>query len=83
MQQWEYCEVAWMPKQVMIHVYSSRENGTYEGVQKPEEWGALLAQLGADGWELVGVVPTRAATHTLYYLKRPIEPSSQVASEGR
>jgi hypothetical protein len=35
---WEYCEVAWMPKQVMIYVYSSRDNGTYEGVQKPEEW---------------------------------------------
>jgi len=69
MQQWEYCEVAWTPKQVTIHVYSSRENGTYEGVQKPEEWGALLSQLGADGWELVGVVPTKPANHSLYYSK--------------
>ncbi len=78
---WEYCEVAWMAKQVMIQVYSSRDNGTYEGVQKPEEWGALLAQLGADGWELVGVVPARAANHTLYYFKRPIESSSPVEWE--
>jgi len=77
MQQWEYCEVAWTPKQVAINVYSSRENGTYEGVQKPEEWGALLSQLGADGWELVGVVQAKTANHSLYYFKRPIEPSEK------
>ena len=34
--------------------------------------GALLSQLGTDGWELVGVVPTRPANHSLYYFKRPI-----------
>jgi len=27
---WEYCEVAYTPKQVIVHVYSSREGGTYE-----------------------------------------------------
>jgi hypothetical protein len=48
MQQWEYCEVAWAPKLMTIHVYSSREQGIYEGVQQSHEWGALLAQLGAD-----------------------------------
>jgi len=76
MQQWEYCEVGWTPKQVTIHVYSSRENGTYEGVQTPEEWGALLSQLGTDGWELVGIVPTRPVNHSLYYFKRPISSSA-------
>ncbi len=75
MQQWEYCEVGWTPEQVTIHVYSSRENGTYVGVQKPDEWGALLSQLGAEGWELVGVLPTKPANHSLYYFKRPIESS--------
>ena len=78
--QWEYCEVAYTPKQVLIHVYSERDNGKYEGIQKPEEWGELLAQLGADGWELVGVVPTRPANHTLYYFKRPLNSSVQVSS---
>jgi len=51
---WEYCEVAWASKQIIIHVYSGRSGGNYEGIFKPEEWGTLLAQLGADGWELVG-----------------------------
>jgi hypothetical protein len=78
MQQWEYCEVGWTPKQVTIHVYSSSADGTYEGVQTPEEWGALLSQLGADGWELVGVVPTKPITHSLYYFKRPISSSERV-----
>ena len=73
MQLWEYCEVAWTPKQVTIHVYSNRDNGTYEGVQPPEEWGALLTQLGADGWEMVSVVPARPASHTLYYFKRALD----------
>jgi hypothetical protein len=77
---WEYCEVAWTPKQITIHVYSGRDDGSYEGVMQPKEWG-LLAQLGADGWELVGVVPTRPANHTLYYFKRPIDPPEVVQSE--
>lgn len=81
MQQWEYCEVGWMPKQVTIHIYSSRADGTYEGVQTPEEWGALLSQLGTDGWELVGVVPTKPVNHSLYYFKRPI--SSSDSSERK
>lgn len=80
---WEYCEVAYTPKQVIVHVYSSRDNGMYEGIQKPEEWGVLLAQLGADGWELVGVVPTRPANHSLYYFKRPIDSSAKTEWQER
>jgi hypothetical protein len=68
---------------VLVHVYSSRGNGSYEAIQKPEEWGALLAQLGADGWELVGVVPTRPANHSLYYFKRPLDSSAQAEWEER
>jgi hypothetical protein len=75
---WEYCEVAWTPKQITLHVYSARDEGNYEGILKPEEWGTLLAQLGADGWELVGVMPTRPANHSLYYFKRPLEPPDVV-----
>ncbi len=80
---WEYCEVAYTPKQVIVHVYSSRDNGMYEGIQKPEEWGALLTQLGADGWELVGIVPIRSANHSLYYFKRPIDSSAKAEWEER
>ncbi len=76
---WEYCEVAWASKQITIHVYSGRSGGNYEGILKPEEWGTLLAQLGADGWELVGVVSTRPAKHSLYYFKRPLDPPEVVA----
>ena len=83
MQQWEYCEVAWTPKQVLIYVFSSREQGTYEGVQDPQEWGALLAQLGADGWELVGVAPARPVPRTLYYFKRPFDLSAKAEWEER
>ena len=78
MQFWEYCEVAWTPKQIIVRVYTQRDKGSYEGVMKPKEWGILLAQLGADGWELTGVVPTKPANHTLYYSKRPIDQPSQV-----
>lgn len=78
---WEYCEVAWTPKQITIHVYSGRADGSYEGTTQPNEWGGLLAQLGADGWELVGVVPTIPANHTLYYFKRPIDPPEVVQAE--
>ena len=81
MSYWEYCEVGWTPKQITIHVYSGRPDGSYEGVQEAQEWGPLLAQLGADGWELVGVVPTRPATHTLYYFKRPLDPPEVVQLE--
>lgn len=80
---WEYCEVAYTSKQVIVHVYSSRDNGMYEGIQKPEEWGALLTQLGADGWELVSVVPTKPANHSLYYFKRPVDSSAKVEWEER
>jgi hypothetical protein len=81
MSYWEYCEVGWAPRQITIHVYSGRVDGGYEGVQEPQEWGSLLAQLGADGWELVGVVPSRPATHTLYYFKRPLDPPEVIERE--
>jgi len=81
MSYWEYCEVGWTPKRITIHVYSGRSDGSYEGVQEPKEWGSVLAQLGADGWELVGIVPTRPATHTLYYFKRPLDPPEVVELE--
>jgi len=83
MSYWEYCEVGWTPKQITIHVFSGRSGGSYEGVQEPKEWGSLLAQLGADGWELVGIVPTRPANHTLYYFKRPLDPPEVVELEKR
>ena len=81
MSYWEYCEVGWTPKQITIHVYSQSSDGSYEGIQESKEWGRLLAQLGADGWELVGVVPIRPATHTLYYFKRPLDPPEVVELE--
>lgn len=78
MQLWEYCEVAWTPKQIVVHVYTWRKNGSYECTMMPQEWGALLAQLGAGGWELTGVAPSRTANHTLYYFKRPLGQPQQV-----
>jgi hypothetical protein len=78
---WEYCEVGWTPKQITIHVYSRHSDGCYEGVQETKEWGPLLAQLGADGWELVGAIPTRPDTHTLYYFKRALDPPEVVELE--
>ncbi|HLZ58696.1 MAG TPA: hypothetical protein VKR06_17290 [Ktedonosporobacter sp.] len=72
MPQWEYCEVAWTPQQIIIHMY--RDRGMwYEGAQQPEAWGALLAQLGDDEWEMVSAVPTNTTGHTLYYFKRPLD----------
>ena len=45
--------------------------------------GSLTAQLGADGWELVGVAPGRPAHHTLYYFKRPFDSTAQAEWEER
>jgi hypothetical protein len=73
MQLWEYCEVAYTPKQIVVHVYNYRPDESFEIAQKPEEWGALLAQLEADGWELVGIVQAKPANHALYYFKRPFD----------
>lgn len=78
---WEYCEVGWTPQQITIHVYSGRTDGSYEGIQEPKEWGRLLAQLGADGWEMIGIVPAGSANHTLYYFKRPIDSPEVVQRE--
>lgn len=83
MSYWEYCEVGWTPRQITIHVYSGRVDGSYEGVQEPQAWGSLLAQLGADGWELVGMVPGKPTNHTLYYFKRPLDPPDVVEMEKR
>jgi hypothetical protein len=74
---WEYCEVAYTPKQIIVHIYSSGDAGMFEGIQNPEGWGTLLAQLGSEGWELVSVIPTKPANHSLYYFKRPIDSSAK------
>ena len=81
MSYWEYCEVGWTPQQITIHVYSGRADGSYEGIQEPKEWGKLLAQLGADGWEMVGIVPGKPANHTLYYFKRPMDSPEIIEQE--
>lgn len=74
MPQWEYCEVAWTPKQIVIHIYSS-EGMLYDAIQPSAAWGELLAKLGDDEWEMVAAVPTRPANHTLYYFKRILDPT--------
>lgn len=71
MTQWEYCEVWWEPNQISVNVYS--RNGITQQKHDPSEWPTVLAQLGADGWELTGVLPSSAGTHEYwYYFKRPL-----------
>ncbi len=75
-QQWEYCEMDWAD--TMVRFY--RPDGVQAERIRPEEskgdrtdrdaWRRTIAQLGLDGWELVGIRDSAGGYHM--YFKRPI-----------
>ena len=80
---WEYCAVAGISQKTTHLDGNPRHLGTYcpavwyftsEGVQTVEikgreaaEVGRTIAQLGHEGWEMVGCGDTSQTTHTVYF----------------
>ena len=67
MQRWEYL-VAWIDSSQRGESHWSDSTGRRGSVPIGDHWhaaGAMLAQLGAEGWELVGIEQAR------FFLKRP------------
>ena len=75
MQQWEYCVLAPAPTgQVVITLTYFRSNGGERQTFRAEDygdgamnlWPKIIADLGMEGWELVGV------NMDALYFKRPL-----------
>lgn len=46
------------------------------------QWPFVFAQLGLDGWELTGVMPSSQGLQEYwYYFKRPITPQAEPVDE--
>jgi hypothetical protein len=73
MTRWEYCDVTWQPGQLILTTASVDDDPTVETFDAAT-WPQLLAQLGADGWELVSTTASPMGVHEYYfYFKRPLE----------
>jgi len=81
MQKWEYCVIHGLSGTIMYHPRCDRM--TNKGVEyvtdfksRPKgasEWDAVaqfIAQLGDEGWEMVGAGTTSDIVHSIYF-KRP------------
>jgi hypothetical protein len=73
MTQWQYCELLWQPQG--ITVTELRADGDHQ-VQTFDANGlhTIIAQLGAEGWELTANLSSPTGIHEYwYYFKRPAE----------
>jgi hypothetical protein len=52
MQRWEYCRVNWKHDGILFCIFGSQEDKQLE----VSAWQQLIADLGNEGWELVGIV---------------------------
>ena len=70
MQRWEYCELIWTSDRsvVLFHRRNPRDRRKTEA---PDPEG-IVAALGEDGWELVGIVNNPAEDEERWVFKRPI-----------
>jgi len=89
MKRWEYCAIALVGRTSEGGLYTHYPELVTFGIDGPEseDFGGggtqeqlrtskAIAQLGLDGWELVGAAPTHEKEPTTYstlYFKRPIE----------
>jgi hypothetical protein len=70
---WEYCDVTWQPDQIILTVPDANGPAKVETFDSAT-WPQLLAQLGAEGWELVTTTASPVGIHEYYfYFKRPLE----------
>jgi hypothetical protein len=83
MQKWEYCAIAGVhasiPEADLYALFPtlqifSKEGTKYKEISKddPDDLGKIIADLGEQGWEMVGCGSVgNGGTHALYF-KRPI-----------
>jgi hypothetical protein len=65
--------VTWQPHQVTLTRCAADGTPAVETSDAPS-WPQTLAQLGADGWELVSITASPMGVHEYYfYFKRPLE----------
>ena len=75
-QRWEYCLVLGSFPQGDANHYKAQiilpgtPDGKFDEIESSFEGVAALNKLGAEGWEIVGVIPTQQSDRTEYLLKR-------------
>jgi predicted cupin superfamily sugar epimerase len=73
MTRWEYCEAVWQPDNVSLTMPVPDEE-TVPATYPAQQWPQVMAQLGVDGWELVGCTASPVGAHEYYfYFKRALE----------
>jgi hypothetical protein len=73
MRRWEYCDVTWQPT-LLIVTFGSPDDDPEVETHDSADWPQVLAQLGADGWELVSTTASPMGVHEyFFYFKRPLE----------
>jgi len=74
MQKWEYCAIEYRtfptPKSLM-HEFNTVIGVQSHKINDTPTMGATIAQLGMQGWELVGCGIVAATAHNIYF-KRPL-----------
>jgi hypothetical protein len=83
MQKWEYCVISgvstrneglhsYYPKVIRLTTEGAEASRLPEekGAQETDSLAIVIAQMGNEGWELVGCGNTSASYHSLYF-KRP------------
>ncbi len=86
MQKWEYCEISGLRagglrytefvklsakgRQVVTAVNLSQTNDADKHREAQDTFACIIAQLGEEGWEMVGAGNISEGQHTLYF-KRP------------
>lgn len=85
MQKWEYCAVIGVGREGIVFggadpaLYTFNQDGTQEqriGGKIYREIGKIVAKLGAEGWEMVGIGATHGGNYHTIYFKRPLPQSS-------
>jgi len=72
MTRWEYAEVWYTEGKGITTTVFGRE-GHAQSHASLDSWGVVLANLGAEGWEMVGLLGSPTGGQYWYYFKRPME----------
>src|SRR5437899_3368789 len=66
MTHWEYCEAVWQPDQVSLTMPVPDEEPVPTSYPA-QQWPQVMAQLGADGWEMASCTASPVGAHEYYF----------------